>query len=183
MHSITRRGGGGDVRREWGGGAGGSFAQTMKQYDNAHKLLTLIKKGIFTYGDLNPRDNRNQVMCRCSSQITSDYADCPLNPSHLVSPPPPLQFLPLFSQLALITVRLLPSTWYTGVFKTTSFDKNYWHLILQLTLLALLFLHCFFPVHFSQYPLPKKCTLFFLPASDPKIFSPALSFVTIFHFS
>ncbi len=102
MNSITRRGGGGDVRRSERGGGAGSFAQTyiwagwnsMTMHIN---FQLLIKKGIFTYVDLNPRDNRNQVMCRWSSQITSDYTDYPLNPSRLVSPPPPLRLLPLFS--------------------------------------------------------------------------------------
>jgi hypothetical protein len=60
----TQRGEG-DVRREWEGGGGRRLLYTnlymsrVKQYDNAHKLSTLIKKGIFTYVDLNPRDNRN----------------------------------------------------------------------------------------------------------------------------
>jgi hypothetical protein len=54
---------------------------------------------------------------------------------------------------------------------------------LQLTLFAFLSLYCSFPVHFSQHPLPKKCTLFSAGQLSLEISFPALSFVTIFHFS
>ncbi len=97
-------------------------------------------------------------MCLWSSQITSDCADCFLNPSRLLSPPPPLQLLPFLILIAIsfVTRRMV----IQGCFKTTSFDTNYWHLFLRLTLFAFLSLHCSFPVHFSQHTLPKKCTLF-----------------------
>ena len=45
---------------------------------------------------------------------------------------------------------------------------------------SLLFLCCFTPVHFSQHPLPKKCTLFFLPVINPRILFPLSLLVTIF---
>ncbi len=78
-------------------------------------------------GDLNPRDNRNQVMCRWSSQITSDYADCPLNPSGLVFPLPPFSSSPFSHSLPLSPSACYPAHGIQGCFKTTSLDKNYWH--------------------------------------------------------
>ncbi len=39
---------------------------------------------------------------------------------------------------------------------------------MQQIFFALLFLHCFTPVHFSQYPLPIKCTPFFRQSSIQK---------------
>ncbi len=133
------------------------------------------------YGDLNPRDNRNQVMCRWSRQITSDYADCPLNPSRLVSPPHPPSAPPPFLIVCpyhrpLVTQHMV----YRGVSKQLPLTEIIGILILQLTLFALLFLHCFFPVHFSQYPLPKKCTLFFLPVINPKSFLPLFPLLQFF---
>ncbi len=70
-----------------------------------------------------------------------------------------------------------------GCFKTTSSDSNYWYSVLQLTLLALLFLHCFFLVHFSQHSLPKKCTLFFCqPMIQKKPFLPLFPLLRFFTF-
>jgi hypothetical protein len=69
-----------------------------------------------------------------------------------------------------------------GCCKTTSFDTNYWHLVLQLTLLAFLFLRCFFLVHSSQYPLPKKCTLFFCRPMIQKPFLPLFPLLQFFTF-
>jgi hypothetical protein len=42
-----------------------------------------------TYWDLDPGDSRNPLMCRWNSQITSDFDQQYLNPSHPHSPSPP----------------------------------------------------------------------------------------------
>ncbi len=68
--------------------------------------------------------------------------------------------------------RLIQHMVYRGVSTQLPLIKIIGILILQLTLFILLFPRCFFPVHFSQYPLPKKCTLFFLPVINPKSFLP-----------
>ncbi len=121
-------------------------------------------------------------MCRWSSQITSDYADCPLNPSHLVSPPPPLQLHPFLMLCPYHRPACYTAHGHTGVFQNNFLWHKLLALILRLTLFAFLFSHCFFPVHFLQHPLPKKCTLFFYQPTIQEIFFPALSFVTIFQF-
>ncbi len=124
---YTRGGGGwgGNVRREWGGGAAPLHNYTWARWNvsgmticETHKLSNSYQKEISTYSDLNQRDSRNQMMCCWSSQITSDCADCLLNPSRLVSPPPPLQLLPFLIPLSLSPSCLLPGTWsYRGVSK------------------------------------------------------------------
>ncbi len=104
-------------------------------------------------------------MCRWSSQITSDYADCPLNPSRLVSPPPPPAPPPFLK--ACPYHRSLPGTWYTGVFQNN---------FLRQKLLAFNF--AINPSCFSFPSLLLSCTFFatsfaekmhplFLPANDP----------------
>jgi hypothetical protein len=49
----------------------------------------VFKKETFTYYNLDPGVSRNPMMCRWTSQITSDCDQLSLNPSHPLSPPPP----------------------------------------------------------------------------------------------
>jgi hypothetical protein len=86
-------------------------------------------------------------------------------------PLPPFSSSPFSHSLPLITVLVTQHMVYRGVSKQLPLTKIIGILILRLTLFALPFLHCFFPVHFSQYPLPKKCTLFFCQPSIQNLFS------------
>jgi hypothetical protein len=86
-------------------------------------------------------------------------------------PLPPFSSSPFSHSLPLITVLVTQHMVYRGVSKQLPLKKIIGILILQLTLFALLFLHCTFPAHFSQYPLPKKCTLFFCQPTIQNLFS------------
>ncbi len=86
-------------------------------------------------------------------------------------PLPPFSSSPCSHSLSLITVLVAQHMVTGGVSTQLPLIKIIGILILQLTLFALLFLRCFFPVHFSQFPLPKKCTPFFLPVINPWFFS------------
>jgi hypothetical protein len=85
-------------------------------------------------------------------------------------PLPPSGSSPFSHSLSLITVLFAQHMVYRGVSTQLPLMKIIGISILQLTLFILLFPHCFFPVHFSQYPLPKKCTLLFLPIINQKSF-------------
>ncbi len=123
------------------------------------------------------------MMCRWSSQITSDRAGSSFNPSRLLSPPPPLQLLPFLIPLSLSLSRYLPGTWsYRGVSKQLPLTQK---------LLALIFAinpFCFsFPVLFSSSTffatsLAEKMHTLFCLTIIPGTFFPTLFFVTIFHF-
>ena len=99
------------------------------------------------------------------------------NPLRLVSAPPPPhhQLRPLFSESSLIVTLVNPAHGIQGCPKIISFDKNYRHFDFWRIFFSLLFLCCFTPVHFSQHPLPKKCTPFFLPIINPRILFPLSS--------
>ncbi len=78
-----------------------------------------------------------------------------------------------------------------GCPKIISFDKNHWHFNFWRTFSIFFFLCCYTPIHFSQRPLPKKCTPFFLQVINPWIlfllsfslqfFHPSLKNVPIIH--
>ena len=108
------------------------------------------------------------MMCRWSSQITSDCAGYFLNPSRLPSPPPPPSAPPLSHTLVLITISFVtPHMVIQGCFKTTSFDTNYWHKFLQLTHFALLPGFALSRTFFATFLGPKKMHTLFLPDNDP----------------
>ncbi len=98
-------------------------------------------------------------------------------------PHPPFCSSPFSHSLPLITVLVTQHMVYRGVSTQLPLIKIIGILILQLTLFILLFPHCFFPVHFSQCPLPKKMQHPFSASHHSKIFSLAFSFVIIFHSS
>ncbi len=83
----------------------------------------------------------------------------------------PFSSSPFSHSLPLITVLVTQHMVYRGVSKQLPLTKIIGILILQFTLFALLFPHCFFPIHFLQYPLPKKCTPFFCQSSIQNLFS------------
>jgi hypothetical protein len=60
---------------------------------------------------------------------------------------------------------------YRGVLTQLPLIKIIGILILQLTLSVLLFSSLLLPVHFSQFPLPEKCTPFFCQSSIQNLFS------------
>ena len=118
-------------------------------------------------------------MCLWCSQITSDYTECSFNPSRIVSAPPP----PAPPPVLILVPYHRPSRQAHGIqgcFNTTSFDKNYWHFNFVINPFCSSFSPLLLSRTFSQCPLPRKCTLFFLPVINPKSFSPAFSFVIIF---
>ncbi len=79
-----------------------------------------------------------------------------LHTSFLPHPPPP-SAPPPFLIACLLSPSLLPRHMvYRGVSTQFPLIKIIGILIWQLTLSVLLFLHCFFPAHFSQFHLPEK---------------------------
>ncbi len=120
-------------------------------------------------------------MCRWSSQITSAYADCPLNPSRLVFPPPLFQLLPFLIACPYHHPVCSPAHGHTGVFQ----NNVLWHKLLAFSFAinsscssfsSLLLSRMFFAISLAE-----KMHTLFLPANDPKnLFSlfPLLQFFT-----
>ena len=75
-----------------------------------------------------------------------------------------------------------PAHGHTGVFQNNFLWHKLLALILQLTLFTFLSLHCSFPVHFLQHPLPKKCTLFSAGQLSKKSFFPLFPLLQFFIF-
>ncbi len=86
-------------------------------------------------------------------------------------PLPPSSSSPCSHSSSLINVLVTKLMVYWGVSTQLPLIKIIGILILQQTLFALLFLRCFIPVHFLQFPLPKKCTPFFCQSSIQNLFS------------
>ncbi len=120
-------------------------------------------------------------MCRWSSQITSDYADCPLNPSRLVSPPPPLQLLPFLILCPYHRPVCYPAHGHTGVFQNNFLWHKLLALILWLTLFAFLFSHCFFPVH-RNIPCRKNAHSFYTRQRSKTLFLLLFPLLQFFNF-
>ncbi len=120
-------------------------------------------------------------MCRWSSQITSDYADCPLNPSRLVSTPPPLLSSPFSHSLSLITVLVAHPMVCRGVSTQLSLIKIIGILILQLTLFILLFSSLLLSRTFFAIPLAEKNAPSFFCQSS--IQNPLSRFFLCYNFS
>jgi hypothetical protein len=64
---------------------------------------------------------------------------------------------------------LSPSTWYTGCFNTTSFDKNYWHFNFAVNPFCSSFSPLLHSRTFFAIPLAEKMHPFFLLVNNPKI--------------
>jgi hypothetical protein len=180
MHSITRRDemlGGGGVKWEDSGGGGGRLLYTnlymsrVKWYDNTHKLFNPIKKGLLLTAIQirGTAETRRCVADAVRLQVITLNAPLTLRASYLPLPPPSSS--PCSRTCPLSPSSLIQHMVYRGVSTQLPLIKIIGILNLQLTFFALLFLRCFIPVHFSQYPLPKKCTPFFCWLSIRKSFS------------
>ncbi len=124
--------------------------------------MKLWLKRKLTYGDLDPGNSWNPMMCRCNSQITSDCWPTITHPSHPL-PPTTLRGSSSFSYLIPYhcpVCRL--ALGHTGVFHKTSFDINYWHNLCLSTLSSAFPFGMTFHT-FTQHFFAEKCTL---PLSD-----------------
>ena len=134
---------------------------TIHKFSNSY----YIKKGTFTYSDLNPGDSRSQKMWRCCSQIASDYMKFYINPLRLVSvpPPPPLpphtSSAPSFSGSVAYHHPRYSYTWYTGVSQKQLPLTKVPGIQLLKNLSNLLFLCRLAPVHFRNTLCQKMLSL------------------------
>ncbi len=185
MHSITHRRGECEKR---GGGRLLYMDYTWARWNvsgmticETHKLSNSVKKEIYTYCDLDPGDSRNQMMCRWSSQITSDSAGYSLNPSHLLSPLPPFSSSPFSYPCPYHYLFCYPAHGHTGVFQ----NNFLWHKLLALIFAINPFCFSFLAFAFLPYIFCNilwwKNACSFLPII-PEISFPALSFVQFFIF-
>jgi len=139
-------------------------------------LFNSIKKGLLLTA-IQIRGTAETRRCGADAvrlQVITWNPPLTLCASYLPLPRPP-QLRPLFSESFLIATLVNPAHGIQGCPKIISFDKNYWHFNFWRVFSNLLFLCCFTPVHFSQHPLPKKCTPFFLPVINPRILFPLSS--------
>ncbi len=100
--------------------------------------------------------------------------------SHLPLPPPPPAPPPLSQTSSLIVTLINLARGIQGCPKIIFFDKSNWHPDFWRAFSVFLFL-CFAPAHFSQHPLPKKCTPFFPSVANPRNLLPA--FFLCYNFS
>ena len=158
---------GGGVKWEDSGreGVGGSFVPTYIWAGwngmTIHILSNSIKKGLLLTA-IQIRGTAETRRCGADAvrlQVITWNPPLTLCTSYLPLPPPQLR--PLFSESLLIATLVNPAHGTQGCPKIISFDKNYWHFNFWRVFSNLLFLCCFAPAHFSQHPLPKKCTPFF----------------------
>ncbi len=94
-------------------------------------------------------------MCCWCSQITSDYTDCPLNPSRLVLPLPPFSSSHYSHSLSLITVLVAQHMVYRGV-STQLPLINYWHFNFAINPFCPSFSSLLFSRTFFAIPLAEK---------------------------
>jgi hypothetical protein len=147
------------------------------------ELSNSYQKEISTYSDLNPRDSRNQMMCRWSSQITSDCADCLLNPSRpLYLPLPPFSSSPFSYPYPYRRPVCYPAHGHTGVFQNNFLWHKLLALILQSTLFASFLSIASFPYIFRNTPCRKNAQSFSARQWSKKSFLPLLPLLQFFTF-
>jgi hypothetical protein len=130
----------------------------VKWYDNTHKLFTPIKKGLLLTAIQirGTAETRRCVADAVRLQVIILNAPLTLRASYLPPPPPPPSSSPCSHTCPLSPSLLIQHMVYRGVSTQLPLIKIIGISNLQLTFFALLFLRCFIPVHFSQYPLPKN---------------------------
>ncbi len=151
--------------------------------NNAHKLSTLIKKGIFLLTVIWIRGTTETRWCVTEAarlQVIMLTAPLTLHASYL--PLPPFSSSPFSHSLPLSPSACYPAHGIQGCFKTTSFDKNYWHFNFAINPSCSYFSSLLFSRTFFAIPHAEKMHPLFSASQRSKIFPlslfPLLQFFT-----
>ncbi len=177
--------GGGGCEKRVRGGAGGSFTQTYIWAGwNSMTLHTnfqlWLKRGFFLRWSISEGQQKpGDVAEAARLQVIMLTAPLTLRASYL--PLPPFSSSPFSHRLPPLS----PSACYTahgiqGCFKTTSFDKNYWHFNFAINPSCPSFSSLLFSRTFFAIPLAEKMHLLFLLTNNPKSFLPLFPLLQFF---